>query len=98
MSLTDTDKPKDSELTVLSEKPLDGDWVLRKMRVHSKSLINDTRLFLSKAGLKTGSIFGGETASFISAKDCDDYFDRIESSADFIAFSERIRQQLLMVI
>jgi len=87
-----------SEFELVEEKTLDKDWVLRKIRFAKKSLAHNIRLLLSKAGLKTGNIFGGETAQFISSKDCDDYFDRIQSAEDFESLSERIRRQLLMVI
>ncbi len=87
-----------SEFKVIEEKTLDEDWVLRKIHFTKKALAHNTRLHLTKAGLKTANIFGGETAQFISSKDCDDYFGLIESSDDFERHSERVRGQILMVI
>ena len=87
-----------SEFEVVEEKSLDGDWVLRKIRFAKKSLAHNTRLHLSKVGLRTSNIFGGDTAQFISSKDCDYYFKLIESAADFERLSERIRQRIVMVI
>ncbi|MBU1017710.1 hypothetical protein KKA33_01640 [Patescibacteria group bacterium] len=87
-----------SEFKVTSEKKLDKDWVLRKIHFSKKALAHNTRLHLSKGGLKTANVFGGETAQFISSKDCDDYFNLIESAADFERLSERIRQQILMIV
>ena len=87
-----------SEFEVVEEKFLDNGWVLRKIRFDKKSLAHNTRLHLSKIGLKTSNIFGGETAQFISSKDCDYYFKLIESAADFERLSERIRQQILLVV
>ncbi|MBN2096239.1 hypothetical protein JW752_02450 [Candidatus Peregrinibacteria bacterium] len=87
-----------SGFEVVEEKTLDKDWILRKIRFDKKILAYSVRLHLTKAGLRTSNIFGGEAAQFISSKDCDDYFDRIESADDFEILSERVRQQLLMVI
>ena len=98
------DLPKDegtkdlSEFEVLEEKSLDKDWILRKIRFNKKALAHNTRLHLAKVGLKTSNIFGAETAQFISSKDCDNYFNLIESSVDFERLSECARKLILLIV
>lgn len=84
---------------IIEEKPIGGteDIVLIKIRFLKEGVANNVRLCLSKAGLKTSVVFGGEMAGTISPDDYDRYFKLITSEGEFYRFSESVRRQLIDV-
>ncbi len=82
--------------TILEEKDLKGgdNDVLRKVRLDKVVVVNNIRLYLSKKGLHTSVIFGGNVQALISPENYDELFDLIDSKWYFYDLSETIRSDL----